>query len=401
MPRFATENQLRWEKYSPAYRARLIEGAEALRTHLDDRGWEWNDLKSAKAQRVDQMLLSFVSALHANEDKSSLRKAKHGVLFVQAWRPRLRKALQGTWQTLRAWEEQRPSRFRPPMPLPLLAAFVCAARERAYFDCDASQRETWLVFSAMLLLGFFGLLRPGELLNLAVHDITLPNTMSLGSPFAVVRIRKPKNARQMGQQQFAEVRHPDAINWLVWLVEKREAASSLLWKGNHTKFRIMFRHMTQRLGLESLRLSPASLRAGGATWMLDERIEVSRIRFSGRWANLRSLEHYLQVARAQQIAISLPAETAEHLKHFLCKFCFMLCLPQFLVAQVRAELLVPSQALQLCNAAEVSEGLRAWGRTAETVQESYRFRRTLTRCEVSRHRMGRFEKSSSSVQDRS
>lgn len=385
------ENRLRWSKYSPAYRHRLLEGATSLRDHLAANGWDWRELRTAKAHLVDQLLVDFVRQQHTRNKKHSLRVSKHAVLFMQAWRPRLRKTLHCTWQTLRAWEEQVPSKFRAPVPLPILAALVCSARERAFLECEGAHREVWLDFATLLMIGFFALLRPCELLSLAVRDVSLPNTFSLGAPFAVLRIQRAKNARQMGPQQFAEVRHPDAINWLVWLVEKRENPSALLWKGNPTKFRLMFRHLTQKLRIESLGLSPASLRAGGATWMLDEKVEVSRIRFSGRWANLGSLEHYLQVARAQQISVTLSSDVTELLKLTLKKHGFMLGLPRFLAAQVPPERLVASVILDFRNASSLSERVRCWGRIAETVQASHHHRWAITWSQVLGHRMGRLE----------
>lgn len=364
------DSQLQWGKYSPIYRHRLLEGAAKLREHLVENGWEWKDLRSVKARKIDQLLVDFVHRMHKSGEKSSLRVAKHAVLFTQAWRPRLRKALPCTWQALRSWEELKPSKFRAPLPLPLLAVLTCASRHMAFFECEAQQRDLWLTFSTLLLVGFYALLRPGELLKLSAADITLPNSFSMGCPFAVVRIRSPKNSRQMGSQQFAEVRHPDAVNWLVWLVGKRKEPAELLWKSSQNRFRMMFRRLTQKLQIEHLKLSPASLRAGGATWMLDEKIEVSKIRFSGRWANLRSLEHYLQVARAQQIAIALPMEVADILKQVLLKFGYMLCLPQFLAAQVPSHQLVASHVVDFSNASRATERVRAWGRIAETVQAS-------------------------------
>lgn len=364
-----------------------------------EKGWDWKELRAAKARVVDQLRADFVQKLHGKNRKDSLRIAKHAVLFTQTWRPRLRKSLQCTWQTLRAWEEQQPSSFRAPVPLPILAALVCAARRRAYFDCEGDQRELWLSFAALLLVGFFGLLRPGELLALLVSDVSLPNSLSLGAPFAVLRIQKAKNARQMGLQQFAEVRHPDAINWLSWLVEKRHAPRDRLWKGNPTKFRVMFRRLTKQLQIESLQLSPASLRAGGATWMLDERVEVSRIRFSGRWANLRSLEHYLQVARAQQIAITLPQNVAEHVKQVLVHYGFMLCLPHFLMAQVSAEHLVPTRNVEFSYTFGIAEGVRAWGRASETIQEGNNSWGPTPRSKIPGRGLGRFAESSTAVQD--
>ena len=192
------------------------------------------------------------------------------------------------------------------------------------------------------MVGFFGLLRPSEICAIRVEDVSLPSSWSLAGPFAVIRVCSPKNARQMGRQQFTEIRQADTINWLSWLVHSRPQASSRLWSGEASTFRTMFRNLCQRLNLGSLRLSPASLRAGGATWMLDGKEEVSRIRFLGRWSNLRSREHYLQVARALQIAISLPHSATAQLKTKLCKNFFMLSLPCFLAAEVAPEKLSPN-----------------------------------------------------------
>lgn len=366
-----------------------------LRIHLAESGWDWKEVRSVRARAIDQMLVDFVKKLHRNENKSSLRVAKHAVLFVQAWRPRLRKSLQATWQALRAWEELKPTSYRAPLPLPLLVVMTCAARHRAYFECKGGQQELWLVFSTLMLVGFFALLRP--ILNLTVSDITLPNSFSIGGPYAVIRIRSPKNSRQMGAQQFAELRHPDAVSWLSWLVIKRKEPAEPLWRGTHTKFRMLFRHLTQRLRIEGLKLSPASLRAGGATWMLDQKTEVSKIRFNGRWANLRSLEHYLQVARAQQIAISVPLHTAETLKRFLIQFGYMLVLPQFLAAQIPQQLIVSSRVIDFSNDSNIIEGVRAWAGIAEAVQTGCGFWWPFERGEVLGHRMGGPEKGSKAV----
>ena len=63
------------------------------------------------------------------------------------------------------------------------------------------ERVLWHVFATLLMVGFFGMLRPGEIFNLRPGDINLANSLSLGSGFAVLRIARPKNARQMGVQQ--------------------------------------------------------------------------------------------------------------------------------------------------------------------------------------------------------
>lgn len=359
--------KLRRSRCSKAYQKRLLQGNAALQQHLAANGLRWSVITSGKAHRVDEVLEHFVRAQHAAGLKASLMLAKHGVLMVQILRPRLRRSLQGTWEALKSWEESLPASFRAPMPLPLLAALVCSARIRARKCGEEAEKNRWYVFSALLLIGFFGLLRPGELLNISGGDVSLPNTLTLGSCFAVVRIARPKNARQMGVQQFVELRHEDTINWLAWL-KTTSSSNRPFWKSTSNKFRYMFRQLcTSLLHISQLHLSPASLRAGGATWMMDEGYEINRIRFLGRWAHLRSLEHYIQVARAQQIALSLPMKVGAELQSFLKRSCFLLVLPHFFKSQVAPEHLVRSEPCRIGHERDAAACIRCWGRPTQTV----------------------------------
>lgn len=181
-----------------AYRKRLACSAEALACFLKKNGLELEQLASVSPEEADEILASFVQALARDDSSASLRVAKHGVLFVQIWLPRLKKKLPTAWSLLLAWEESRPTGYRPPLPMAMLVAMMCDARIIGSKHSD-KEGELWWIFSALLGIGFFGLLRPGELLGLKADDISLPNSLSLGSAFSVVRIRSPKNARQISK----------------------------------------------------------------------------------------------------------------------------------------------------------------------------------------------------------
>lgn len=374
--------KLRWSKYSVAYQRRLLESGQALQCYLKKTGMRGSLIQTGKAMHVDECLVQFIRELHGGKSRSGLRVAKHAVLLIQFLRPRLRRKLQGAREALKAREEKSPSRFRPPVPLPILICLVCKARllaEKALSDRD---KKLWMIFSALALVGFFGLLRPGELLNLRSADVVLPNSLALAGEFAVVRIVRPKNARQMGSQQYVEIRHPDAINWLSWLKCQAPKPESTLWPSTATKFRVLFKHICSSLQLETLRLSPASLRAGGATWLVDEGVEISRIRFLGRWAHMRSLEHYIQVARAQQIALTIQPQVASRLRAFLTKFFFLLNLPQFLAAQVPEVHLLASVEISTFGALDAIPASRRWGRAAQAISEDRSFSGTAQRSTI-------------------
>ena len=358
---------LRWGKYSSSYQKRLLEGGLDVERFLKTGGVGWSVMTEGKACAVDDALELYVSHMAAAGRKSSLRIAKHGVLFVQLLGPRLKGKLQNTWKSLKNWEEQQPSSFRPPIPLVLLAAMICKSRLWASRQNSGEKTDLWYAFSALLVVGFMGLLRPGELLRLTASDVVLANSLSLASCFAVVRIRRPKNSRQMGVQQYVEIRHPDAVNWLGWLTTRSSKSGAVLWPASAPKFRRMFKAVCDSLGIGNLKLSPASLRAGGATWLVDEGTEINRVRFLGRWAHLRSLEHYIQVARAEQIALTISPDASARLKALLARFSFLLVLPQFFASRIPKEHIVTSEVCEPTSIEDVVRAVRDWGRLAKTV----------------------------------
>ena len=149
-------------------------GAGAV--HFLNRSWPsmaTSDI-SKKTKVVDSALEQFVKSMRESGITSALRMAKHAILYVQAARPRLRKTLKIAWAVLRAWEEQVPGSFRPPLPLTLLAAMTCQSRLQAARDDGRSSSSIWHVFGTLLNVGYFARLRPGELLKLKAFDIMPP-----------------------------------------------------------------------------------------------------------------------------------------------------------------------------------------------------------------------------------
>ena len=394
--------KLRWEKYSPAYRARLAEAGLALQKHLSACGLHPSLLMSQSAEAVDEILETFIARLNSNSCSRSLRIAKHALLFVQLCRPRLKKQLQNSWSLIHAWEEQHPGSYRPPLPIPLLVCMICKARALGLRCGSESERELWWTFATMLAVGFFGLLRPGELFRVVVADIGLPNSLSLAGDFAVIRISQAKNARQMGRQQFATIRNWDTINWLSWIVNCLRNPKQKLWCSSPQKFRKMFREVCIRLQIGNHRFSPASLRAGGATWRVDLQGEdIAKLRFDGRWTNLRSLEHYLQVARAQQLMLDIPQSTSQGLVRFMKDHLFMLCLPQVLRLKVPQNHLLSSLQLCHCGSHNVGRVCNCWGnnrRPEEAVSQDSDCGRLVERSQIFRRERSRPSKSSQVLQ---
>ena len=148
-------SKLRWGKFSPAYRGRLLEVGRELERFLKQEDLQWQGLLKCSTSRVDEVMSGFVHRMHQLNDARAFRIAKHSILFMQIWQPRLRRHLPTTWNFMIAWEEMRPASFRPPLPIVLLIAMVCDSRSRSWRSKDLQTKEMWLLFSVMLCVGFF------------------------------------------------------------------------------------------------------------------------------------------------------------------------------------------------------------------------------------------------------
>ena len=364
--------RLRLNKYSKAYRRRLLSGGELLHRFLQKHGLSWSKFIKQQSSAIDECLEQFVTACH-NENESGVNMCgtKHAILFIQVMRPDLKHKLRRTWDTIRAWEESLPSGMRTPLPLALLIAMICQARLVAMeAETGRSKSEKMLRVSALLGLGFFGLLRPGELLNLQRRHVNLPNSLTFALPAITISIIKPKNFRQLGTSQFTTVSQPDVCNWVVWCCSDLQP-HEMLWKHSHTEFRRLFKELTAQLEFANCKFTPASLRAGGATCLFDTHMDVGRLRLQGRWASAQSLEHYVQVGKSQQILQQMQERSIEKVQSLLQRGSFLLQLPGFLQTHLPGHHLVVSQPFN-CHGQGIIRACRDWACMGEKDEKDHR-----------------------------
>jgi hypothetical protein len=75
--------------------------------------------------------------------------------------------------------------------------------------------------------------------------------------------------------------------------------------------------MAADLGLGSQRYTPSGLRAGRATSQYRQGIEIQRLRYAGRWTNLKTLEHYIQEATAASVQDSISKTSQQRIASVL------------------------------------------------------------------------------------
>ena len=96
-----------------------------------------------------------------------------------------------------------------------------------------------------------------------------------------------------------------------------------IWPATRRAWVGMLNTALRFLGLETVNLTPGSLRAGGATFLLEQGIAVSNIRFAGGWASDHSLAAYLQEAEAAATLLDLSARTARRLAWLVDELPFL------------------------------------------------------------------------------
>ena len=231
--------------------------------------------------------------------------AKYGLLGLQSTWRHLRGRLGRGWDALRGWALRRPQRSRLPLPLDVLRAMVGLS-----FTLGLRQHRTanaYLTMSVLLRLGFYGLLRPKEIVELKAGDVHLPRQYAADGAL-VIAIRDPKNRLAMGKNQFALVKDPSCIAWMRWLL-KGVPKSCKLWPGSQCRFSKMFKSLLIHLELSHYAFTPGSLRPGGTTHEFMRGTAVSQLKFMGRWASETSLVCYVQETMAHRVWNSVsPAE---------------------------------------------------------------------------------------------
>ena len=207
-----------------------------------------------------------------------------------------RPALVASWRVVRTWERLDPSEARTPLPHSVLLA--CKAIALAW---------NWPRVALLLHLGFFCLLRPGELFALRRGDILL-NTTAAGVDW-LIRIAKSKSWSRSAKSQYAKLDAAQSCEFCVHFVGNM-SPSVRLWPASPSAFAARLQAVVKAATSRPVPFTPGSLRTGGATWLfLEWREDLPRLCWRGRWKDIQTLWHYIQELQSVGILQQYPAQT--------------------------------------------------------------------------------------------
>ena len=261
-----------------------------------ERSWE-------NLEEINRILVAYGRALYA-----SGRPHSHYIECINAvagFRPALRRNLQEAWDLGFSWVRQEPSAHHVAAPFQVCLALLTTCILWG-----------WTRTAGAIAFCFGGLLRPGEMITACRKQLLLPSDVAGSVSYALLSILEPKTRFRAARHQYAKVDIPDLLRVLE-LAFASVASSGKLWPFSGQTLRMRFQSLMKAIGLPLSTfggmkpLDLGSLRAGGATWLMQTTESSDFVQRRGRWINGRVMNIYLQETTALQYLKGLPPATVE------------------------------------------------------------------------------------------
>ena len=243
---------------------------------------------------MDPLISDYLEELWSSGE--SRAEASNFLAALQDFDPKLKHRLPGSWRLMKTWTtNEMPSRA-PPLTENILHAMVGWARFHEHLE-----------FGLSLLIGFYCILRTGELLNLKSRDIQ----MSSASSPAVLSLGLTKSGKRVGAAESVTLGEVSVLAAL-WKWKRQVSPQSFLTPKPH-KWRQLFNDCLNGLHLTQWSFRPYSLRRGGATFYFSKHGSLDRILVQGRWTAVRTARVYINSGLAMLADLQVPS-------HHLCPF---------------------------------------------------------------------------------
>ena len=194
--------------------------------------------------------------------------------------------MQPAWDVAYAWRKAEPTTHHTAMPWQILLGLIAVCLLWGWPRVAGALAVTW-----------GGLLRIGETLQSLRSDLLL---------------KEPKTRFRQARHQSVRIDQPDLLR-LIDSVFGSLRPHEKLWPWSGQTLRNRFRAICKAIHLPTERapgrphLELASLRAGGATWLMLQTEDAELTRRRGRWLSSKIAEIYIQEASALQLLPTLDA----------------------------------------------------------------------------------------------
>eukprot|EP00438_Fugacium_kawagutii_P009954 Skav231148 [mRNA] locus=scaffold4611:65775:69738:+ [translate_table: standard] len=219
--------------------------------------------------------------------------------------PQLRGRLSKSWRLFKLWRRIEKPAQAPPFPQAFAEALIARSIELADLN-----------LAVCLALGFFGMLRTGELLTL------VPLQILVGQEDAVIQLGATKSGLRRHQDENVVIDHGPTIvllqEWMLWRQRQHSTTAPVFEAGAHA-FRTSFRRILNYFQLGST-FRPYSLRRGGATADFRAHGQMERTLIKGRWGSTQSARIYIQEGLSALVKLQLSQNQATLIQSYSAQF---------------------------------------------------------------------------------
>ena len=249
---------------------------------------------------LDDLLCDYIE--HLWSSGAGRAQAADTLAGLQDLQPDLRHHLPGSWRLLKTWSINE----IPARAVPFPEHVVKAMAGWAFFN-------GWNSFAVSLLVGYYAMLRTGEVLMLRSSNLMAQGT----DKQVVVSLGMTKGGKRQGAAESVILGYEPAV--LVVRRWKQLAQPSTPLVRSSAQWRKLFNQCLKSLGLEDHMFRPYSLRRGGATFWFGKHQSLDRLLIQGRWASQRTARIYINEGLAMLTSMDLPP-SHPNLKPFLSIF---------------------------------------------------------------------------------
>jgi len=213
---------------------------------------------------------------------------------IASLRPRFRRALQGAWDLAYTWLKHEPGGHHTALPWQALVAMLVGALLWG-----------WVRVAGIIALSWGSLSRIGEVVSATRLKLVLPSDLGFSVDYALLQIDEPKTRLRAARHQVARLDQPQLLMILEFAFS-RLSKGERLWPFSPQTLRKRFYTLLDALTLPkgasgpSRGLDMGSLRAGGATWLLESSENPELVRRRGRWISAKIMEIYIQESSSAQ-----------------------------------------------------------------------------------------------------
>jgi hypothetical protein len=267
----------------PATRRRYTLATQAFFTYLDKAGL----VLPRQKRHLDDILADYIEYLWSTG--AGRGQACDTIAGLQDLQPDLRHNLPGAWRLMKTWAINEIPARAPPIPEHVVKAMAGWAFLKG-----------WNSFGVSLVVGFYSMLRTGEILNLrSSHLLCGPQDKQV-----VISLGLTKGGKRRGAAESVILGYEPAVMLVKRWKHVSDPSSS--FSKTSVQWRKLFNECLEALGLSQFQFRPCSLRRGGATYWFSKHQSLDRLLIQGRWASQKTARLYLNEGLAMLTSMNLP-----------------------------------------------------------------------------------------------